>query len=74
MNYCVYFIIVIGNIILDSGMLFEACSNDGESTKILGGNGDMTLNKEDYELGMICQWTIEAAENMVRIVPYLFLC
>ena len=90
MKNFVHFIIVIGkediilwhwvdlliniNIFFDPGMLYEACSSDGESIQILGGNGDMTLSKDDYELGMICQWTIEAPENMVRIILYLFLC
>ena len=54
--------------------MFEACSKDGENTQILVGNGDMTLNKGDYERGMICQWKVEAPENMVRIVPCLFPC
>ena len=55
---------------IDSEMLLEACGNDGENrfTQILDDNGDITLNKGDYELGMICQWTIEAPENMVRSV------
>ena len=51
-------------------MLYEACSIDGENTQILDGNGEMTLNKENYELGMICEWTMEAPENMVRSIPY----
>ena len=60
-------------IFFESGMLSEAYSNGGNNIQILESNGDITLNKEDYELGMVCQWTVQAPENMVKIIAHLFV-